>query len=210
MASTMVSVCGARSGFRNHLQHSADMSRNQNLVQKWSTQSHASRIKADIRSYLWLGSSLINLHLSPGFEDVAHIPFAQVASSMDTRTSPVSSSRRSACCASPAPMEQNFKQRCVYIFLYVCNCVSMLEGGQFCWGWFTFKEKNTGKPPYPSFQDKPLPYKSTWNPNRGSAKRRFTKWWLFGLRADLQGSPFDVPFWSCCQRESIGSPSERS
>ena len=34
------------------------------LVLKWSTQKHASRIKkTDIRSYLWLGSSLTNLHL---------------------------------------------------------------------------------------------------------------------------------------------------
>ena len=29
------------------------VSQNQNPVQTWSTQSHASRIKADIRSYLW-------------------------------------------------------------------------------------------------------------------------------------------------------------
>ena len=39
----------------------------QNPVLKWSTQNHASRIKkADIRSCLWPGDCLTNLHL-PGF-----------------------------------------------------------------------------------------------------------------------------------------------
>ena len=50
-----------------------DVSHNQSPVLKWSTQNHASRIKkADIRSYLWLGLSLTNLHL-PGVSIVAHV-----------------------------------------------------------------------------------------------------------------------------------------
>ena len=48
------------------LQKVAHLSYNQNSVLEWSTQNHASRIKkADIRSYLWLGLALTNLHL-PG------------------------------------------------------------------------------------------------------------------------------------------------
>ena len=40
------------------------MSHNQNLVLKWSTQNHASRIKkAEFRNYFWLGLPLTNLHL---------------------------------------------------------------------------------------------------------------------------------------------------
>ena len=41
------------------------MSRNQNLVQKWSTQNHAKNSEGGC-NYFWLGSSLTNLH--PGFE----------------------------------------------------------------------------------------------------------------------------------------------
>ena len=40
----------------------AQMSRNQNLVLKWSTQNHVQDLEGG-RSYLWLGLALTNLHL---------------------------------------------------------------------------------------------------------------------------------------------------
>ena len=53
------------------------MSHNQNLAQKWSTQHHASRIKkADLRSYLWQGDSPLASNY-PGFEDVAQMTVGQ-------------------------------------------------------------------------------------------------------------------------------------
>ena len=42
-----------------------NMSRNQNLVQKWSTQNHIKNLEGG-RNYFWLGLPLTNLHL-PGF-----------------------------------------------------------------------------------------------------------------------------------------------
>ena len=46
------------------------LSHNQNPVLKWLTQNHASGKYKGGRSCFWLGLSLANFHLSPGFEQV--------------------------------------------------------------------------------------------------------------------------------------------